>query len=186
MAEGKNAGIKNHVGQIINNISIIKRFTKNYLFSRTENRYKPIDKYLCKCLSCLTEFEKSKLTVHKKLLNCATCNGRTENAAKNLIYYEYKNGAKNRNLEFSADELYFKNLLTKNCFYCNIEPKTTSLYLKTFKYNGIDRFDNTLGYTQNNIRSCCIDCNKAKWTMNFDEFKVLYRSIFINYILLQT
>ena len=39
-----------------------------------------------------------------------------------------------------------------------------------YKYNGIDRVDNKIGYELDNCVSCCIKCNKAKSYFGQDEF----------------
>jgi hypothetical protein len=41
----------------------------------------------------------------------------------------------------------------------------------TFTRNGIDRKDNSKGYTIDNVVSCCFICNKGKWTQSVGEFK---------------
>jgi len=40
-----------------------------------------------------------------------------------------------------------------------------------FKYNGVDRVDNTVGYTLDNCVSCCKICNNSKATLTLDEWK---------------
>ena len=39
-------------------------------------------------------------------------------------------------------------------------------------YNGIDRLDSSLGYTKDNIVTCCKICNYAKNKMKFEDFKM--------------
>ena len=39
-----------------------------------------------------------------------------------------------------------------------------------YTYNGIDRVDNTRGYTLDNVVPCCFKCNRAKDTMTKEEF----------------
>jgi hypothetical protein len=43
----------------------------------------------------------------------------------------------------------------ESCYLCGKEENETHK-------NGIDRFDNTKGYTEENIRSCCVSCNYMK------------------------
>ena len=38
-------------------------------------------------------------------------------------------------------------------------------------YNGIDRVDNSKGYTMDNVVSCCRICNVAKQKMTLQEYK---------------
>lgn len=42
--------------------------------------------------------------------------------------------------------------------------------LQNFRYNGIDRVDNTKGYTIQNTVPCCMVCNRAKNSMSYREF----------------
>lgn len=39
-----------------------------------------------------------------------------------------------------------------------------------FIYSGIDRVDNSIGYTEGNVVPCCITCNKAKSKQTSEEF----------------
>lgn len=40
-----------------------------------------------------------------------------------------------------------------------------------YVYNGIDRVDNTKGYTIDNVVPCCGICNMAKGKLNQQEFQ---------------
>ena len=75
-------------------------------------------------------------------------------------YTVLKSGAKRRNLDFNLTfddyELTFYN---KPCFYCGT--------LNT----GIDRLNSNEGYIDNNIVSCCWDCNEMKNTRSLEEFE---------------
>lgn len=158
-------------GAIINNIKILSREEYGSVFSYTENRKKKTFIYKCECLLCGNVFNRGTTMVHAENLTCDCQVFRKEPAAINLIKKEYKRGAKLRNLEYSLSNDLFERLIKDNCTYCGISPKTLSRYLPDFLYNGIDRIDSNLGYTKENVVSCCIDCNKAKWEMSQDEFK---------------
>lgn len=80
----------------------------------------------------------------------------------------------------------FYKLSQENCFYCNRPPHRTfnvgsqkkkgyynSEYQKlhgNFTYNGLDRIDSSQGHIENNIVSCCWDCNKSKMDMSLKDF----------------
>lgn len=59
----------------------------------------------------------------------------------------------------------FQGLIHGQCYLCGKVPAQISgnrprgarLY-----YNGIDRVDNSLGYIEGNVRSCCKKCNSVK------------------------
>lgn len=83
------------------------------------------------------------------------------------------NQAIKRGLEFSLDLDTFIDLGLSNCFYCGKEPSNTYVlqYTKeTMKYSGLDRRDNTKGYTKENTVACCYQCNRAKSDTTEDEF----------------
>jgi hypothetical protein len=63
----------------------------------------------------------------------------------------------------SLDYDIYCDIVTKPCTYCG-------------KYNelevvGIDRINSEKGYTPENCTSCCEDCNRAKGTLSYEEFK---------------
>ena len=54
----------------------------------------------------------------------------------------------------------FKNLVSKFCIYCGESEKRI----------GIDRIDNSIGYTKENSAPCCALCNFMKKAMSKNEF----------------
>jgi hypothetical protein len=95
----------------------------------------------------------------------------------NELYKGYKNSAKRRKDDYLITKYEFKNFITENCYYCGSEPlKTITPSRKRkadkngFKYNGIDRLENDLGYTKENCVTCCHICNNAKNTLSKEEF----------------
>lgn len=82
----------------------------------------------------------------------------------------------------SFDE--FLELSQKNCFYCGAIPSNkcspyaikNSRYSKSrqesvcYIYNGLDRINNNLGHSLENVVPCCLTCNKAKLTRTREEF----------------
>lgn len=89
----------------------------------------------------------------------------------NKLLSEYKTGAKNRGYDFLLTSTQFKELASKNCYYCGNLPtlERVTIYGK-YVYNGIDRIDNSIGYSMENCVSCCFDCNRAKGTMTQGDF----------------
>ena len=86
-----------------------------------------------------------------------------------LRVYEYS--AKERGLEFNLSRETFEHLTASNCTYCGVEPLQFQTRFSEFKYNGIDRVDNTKGYEIENCVTCCKLCNRMKDTLSLDEFK---------------
>lgn len=75
-------------------------------------------------------------------------------------YSQYKSGAKRRGLDFDLTYLEFMMFWQKPCQYCGSGIATI----------GIDRIDNTKGYSINNIVSCCDTCNWMKADYALDSF----------------
>lgn len=96
------------------------------------------------------------------------------------LYNNYKWHSKDRNLVFSLTKEEFKQLTSDLCHYCKIEPNKKTPSDKRMSegaqingqyiYNGVDRVDNTRGYTLDNCVPCCGICNKAKGILNYSEF----------------
>lgn len=65
-----------------------------------------------------------------------------------------------------------KEMNKKDCFYCGNHPNYFTRYKKngSYKYNGIDRVDNTKGYIIDNVVPCCWECNTMKMSLSIDEF----------------
>lgn len=84
------------------------------------------------------------------------------------IFNFYKQNARARNKSFELTREQFNDFIYKNCIYCG-EPS-----------KGIDRVDNSKGYTLENSVSCCGRCNIMKNDMTVFEFinkcKVIYEN----------
>ena len=67
--------------------------------------------------------------------------------------YMYKTNANKQGVQFDLTVKEFEVLIEGNCEYCKRSPIT---------WFGIDRVVPSLGYTTDNIVSCCFDCNVDK------------------------
>jgi len=78
----------------------------------------------------------------------------------------YKRGAKERHLSWNLTDDEIKYITKLPCFYCGSVPKRTFRVRKgtngNYIYNGIDRVDNSKGYTLENCVPCCRKCNRDK------------------------
>ena len=102
-------------------------------------------------------------------------------AAKNFLFNSYAKAAKKRGYGFYLLQKEFESLIKKNCFYCGCEPINKYRgYVRdfNFKFNGIDRVDNSLGYEIENCVSCCSTCNNMKKQMTVEQFLSHIRSIY--------
>lgn len=75
-------------------------------------------------------------------------------------YATYRRGAERRGYAFELTVEEFTNLWNKHCSYCNAPISDI----------GIDRKDNSIGYTVDNTIACCTTCNFMKGKLNHDEF----------------
>lgn len=76
-------------------------------------------------------------------------------------YNTLKYGAMRRNLSFSITESEFYALKKKGCAYCGLMRPM---------FIGMDRIDNSKGYTIDNVCGCCTTCNMMKRVTEADEF----------------
>jgi hypothetical protein len=78
-------------------------------------------------------------------------------------YSRYKYRADKKGLAFEISQDTFNHYTHLPCYLCGKEVSQTHM-------NGIDRLDNTKGYTIDNIRSCCGICNYTKRDYEYDRF----------------
>jgi hypothetical protein len=92
-------------------------------------------------------------------------------AAWNTLFKRYQREAKNRNILFCLTKDEFKEITTKNCFYCDSPPSNLMKARGgSVQYNGIDRKNNLLGYEINNVVPCCGKCNRLKYKDTEEDF----------------
>ncbi len=94
-------------------------------------------------------------------------------AARNAIIYYHKISAKKRNIEQALTDEQIIAIHKENCHYCGAPP--SNIYHPpgangTYIYSGIDRVDNTKGYTMDNVAPCCSTCNIMKKGLPVDIF----------------
>lgn len=84
----------------------------------------------------------------------------------NILYPQYRNNARRRNIEFSLTIDQFESLIPSTCFYCGD------------KSMGIDRMDSSKGYKIDNCVPCCSKCNFIKNTTSFDNFIIKIKNMY--------
>lgn len=194
MPSGKNySKITIQSGQKFNRLTALK-----YEFTKTYGKRNYHYHWSFKC-DCGTIFTTSKNSVLKGLTQSCGCLhseqaaaiykdiGKRklviETSAINKLYASYKHGAESRNYCFEIDKEQFKNIIYKNCYYCDRIPEQIA-YNKSKSdsifYNGIDRVDNNIGYILSNIVTCCKHCNRAKMSLSRNQFLQLIKDIYHN------
>lgn len=159
-----------------------KKFGRWIVIKRVADSKSGLRRWLCKC-DCGVEREVLEPSLMRGASTSCGCYQReassNENkieeglATKKHIYSMYRRGALKRNLLFDLSFEQFLDLTQQNCHYCGSEPsnlKHSYFDNGDFKYNGIDRKDNTKGYTIENCVSCCKISNRSKGTMSYNGY----------------
>lgn len=76
-----------------------------------------------------------------------------------IRFHQYRYGAKSRGYSFDITKEEFINIVSLDCHYCG-SPE----------HIGIDRKDNSIGYTKENSLPCCWSCNKMKTSSTYEDF----------------
>lgn len=156
---------------------------ENFERSTTNHRYISVK---CKC-----GFETSiRIDGVKKNNSCPKCGqikrratftNKTKESIIKSLYNTYKRQATKRSYVFDITYEFFKELIFKDCYYCSNPPSNTAKQNhRSLTYNGVDRVDNSRGYYDDNVVSCCGECNWMKNKLNKDKFLEKVKKIFNN------
>lgn len=96
---------------------------------------------------------------------------------KCVSYDNYQTRAKNKPVEFTITREQFHELIQHNCYICGKQPTNTHI-------NGIDRYNNIIGYIYENCRTCCGECNYMKKHFEYDKMFEKFMQIYKNRIVL--
>lgn len=171
------------IGKVIDETN--KTYGKWTVLSRASNKPDGSARWNCKC-ECGTEKIIPANTLREgKSFSCGCAMKDYGKERRNLLSLEntilrsYKQGAKSRNLEFTITDDDIKTLIYDNCFYCGDIPSDKK-YFYSYKEgkdedyfietNGIDRINNSIGYTKENTVACCKTCNQMKSNLSLDLF----------------
>jgi hypothetical protein len=100
------------------------------------------------------------------------------NAFRDFIsgnYTGFKRSAAARNIVFEITSDQFSQITRQSCYICGKENSH-------IHQNGIDRFDNTIGYIEQNCKSCCNTCNMMKNRFEYDRIISKFQQIYIHKI----
>ncbi len=148
------------------------------------------------CWNCLCNCGNLVVVMAQSLLDGSTssCGCKNDDDLKRLnrkvaghaswqrLYRNYIRRSLDKDLELDVSLEEFKTLCTKECYYCGQLPKRVNAVMaqkfmsadgkarQWIEANGLDRVDNSRGYTKDNVRSCCIRCNKAKLDQTENDF----------------
>lgn len=112
------------------------------------------------------------LKCSQKIWNDEQVNRRNSRSTESVLqkaFISYTRAAKRRGHIFELSLETFSELVQRNCFYCGQGPRP---YLRWghVAINGIDRIDNTQGYTADNSQTCCTCCNFVKRDTTAEEW----------------
>ena len=99
----------------------------------------------------------------------------------NYVFRAYTAGAVKRDLPFELSKKQFRDIITQPCHYCGDSPSQVygeGLYNGDFVFTGIDRANNSEGYTIENSLPCCTACNKMKLAHNKEEFLARIKRVY--------
>jgi len=133
--------------------------------------------FVCKC-DCGKITEKEGWSLRNNVTTSCGCKTKLPlgESACRWMFKKYIQQAKSREHCFDLTLDDFKEITKKNCYYCDEIPinvcdrKKHNRSNGNFIYNGIDRKDNTKGYTKNNVVPCCKVCNSMKSKLSEKEF----------------
>lgn len=81
----------------------------------------------------------------------------------------YRKSAEARGYEWALTTPQAVKMFRRDCHYCGAHPEISRETGKK-RLNGIDRVDNTKGYTKDNCVTCCKMCNRMKSAYTLVEF----------------
>jgi len=88
----------------------------------------------------------------------------------NIRLGRYKTQCEYYKVEWSITDEQAIDLFMNDCVYCGVPANP---------FNGIDRIENEIGYTETNVCSCCEICNKMKNSLCIDIFIAIVSHIYI-------
>ena len=120
------------------------------------------------CVSCcqMCNYMKASMSVDAflgRVEHILTYNGRIQGRLfpemfpdyTSASYVDYNKRASKKNLDFVLSRDEFEALKLHPCYLCGKQSNSQHL-------NGVDRLDNTKGYSIENVKSCCFGCNHIK------------------------
>ena len=166
---------KNYIGKVFNRLTVIEY--DGYKISPSTGKKDIVWKCACVCGEIVSSRLSNLLNGTTQSCGCIYKDNRyilpEGKSCFNRLLGSYVRSARNRNYEFKLTSKEFEEICLKNCYYCGVIPKQIfrSKNLNgVFIYNGIDRKDNSIGYTLENCVPCCKFCNSAKKDQSIEEF----------------
>lgn len=135
--------------------------------------------FTCACgkpFSLSTEYD----VYRASQLRCPSCKRNVKaDIGERAVFKRVKSDANRAGRTFDLPFEWFKHTIHAACHYCGRKDQNSisvpskrpgEWLIQNFRYNGIDRLNNGLGYEIHNCVPCCFVCNRAKQSMSYGEF----------------
>lgn len=156
------AKFHNLAGKKFNKLTVTKNYTKRV----SSDRIRTFWVCLCDCGKTIEVQCNSLRNNHTKSCGCLKKGLPSKEAEYNARFRNYKISAAKRNYDWQLNREEFESIVTKNCYWCGDQPEYKEYRNGKGKWgaymNGIDRLDNSKGYTIENSKPCCSTCNRIK------------------------
>lgn len=159
-------------GKVFGDITVIR-----WVYAPRPDQSRSDWQWLVRC-KCGEEEVVSADLLYKEMKNaCRKCS-RTRAAKNNTvpdkgatwnrIARTYRKNAFKRGHDITISAERIIEICHQDCYYCGTHP----IYSKGYGVymTGVDRVDNTKGYTEDNVVPCCSVCNKMKGTLTKEDF----------------
>ncbi len=126
-----------------------------------------------KSCGCLCQAKETRIKRGKTISKALRKRYPKGHAGRTQLLISYKGGSRKRGIGWALSNEHFDKLTQGLCYYCGIPPMQFSKSVGehgAYTHNGIDRVDNTKGYTVENCVTCCKICNTAKRDLTLTEF----------------
>lgn len=159
------------VGKKFNSLTVIER-----LIEKGRGAFE--GDYICQC-DCGRKKKYRGTQIISETVKTCGC-GRNKGIRHNgisLVMNSYRVNAKKRKLVFELLREEVAIIIESPCVYCGKENTNKTQPYKCLResdlyyHNGIDRVDNSKGYTKENCVPCCKLCNHMKWDLSIKEWK---------------
>ncbi len=155
-----------------------QRFGKLVVLNQSNVKYSDGIRWVCNCDCGKIAIVRTNHLRNGRTNSCG-CLYKKYSATFESAYIGYFNnymvGAKNRNIEFRLTFEQFVSIIEKSCYYCGTTDNVIRITIGIQKglkaiANGVDRVNNTLGYTVDNCVPACAMCNYMKRDYTIEQF----------------